>query len=238
MIAKFIMCYSFNLMKRLALIIIVLVIIIYFQYNDILKEVNEFQILQYRNPSKDMLEKILLEKKLTILTDLDIGTIKYLNNPVIMITPKLYASLSQQQHTAILKELKSFFSYYYLPMNTKSDISINYEKIKTKTNLKRQTHYRFCICQFLGLRKVYLFPPNSKENLYYDTSTDTFDVNFWDQNTVKYPGIKDAKYIEILVYPGQAIFIPNGWIFCYEMEDNGMSVSFYSESIFSNMLKI
>ena len=51
-----------------------------------------------------------------------------MNNPVFIITPKLYTSLSQQQHTDVLKELKGFFNYYYLPMNTKSDLSINYEK--------------------------------------------------------------------------------------------------------------
>jgi hypothetical protein len=225
-------------MKRLALIIIVFVIIIYFQYQSIQKEVNEFQILQFKNPDKDMVEKILLEKKITIFTDLDLLSIKYKNNPVVMITPKLYASLSQEQHTSVLKELKKFFGYYYLPMNTKSDISINYEKSKTRTNLKRQTHYRFCICQFLGLRRIYLFPPNSRDNLYYDKQSDSFDINFWEQNTEKYPLVKEAKYIEILLYPGQAIFIPNGWVFCYEMEENGMSVSFYSESIFSNMFKI
>ena len=136
------------------------------------------------------------------------------------------------------KQSDKFFGYYYLPMNTKSDISINYEKSKTRTNLKRQTHYRFCICQLLGLRRIYLFPPNSRDNLYYDKQSDSFDINFWEQNTDKYPLVKEAKYIEILLYPGQAIFIPNGWVFCYEMEENGMSVSFYSESIFSNMFKI
>ena len=225
-------------MKRLALIIIIFVIIIYFQYQAIQKEVNDFQILQFKNPDKDMVEKILFEKKITIFTDLDLLSIKYMNNPVIMITPKLYANLSQEQHTSVLKELKQFFGYYYLPMNTKSDISINYEKAKTKTNLKRQNHYRFCICQFLGLRRVYLFPPNSRDNLYFDKTTESFDINFWEQNTKKYPLLKEAKYIEILLHPGQAIFIPNGWIFCYEMEENGMSVSFFSESIFSNMFKI
>jgi hypothetical protein len=133
-------------MKRLALLIIVFVIIIYFQYQAIQKEVNDFQILQFANPNKDMLEKILLEKKITIITNLDLETIKYLNNPIIMITPKLYLSLSQEQHTAVLKEIKNYFNYYYLPLNTKSDISINYEKVNTRTSLKRQDHYKWCIC--------------------------------------------------------------------------------------------
>jgi len=224
-------------MKQIALILIILIVILYFQYAEIHREINSFSILQYKNPNKDMIENILFEKKITIITDLPLQTIKYMNNPILYITPRLYSSLSQTQHTEILKELKSFFSYYYLPMNTKSDLSINYEKRGTKTSLKIQPNYRFCICQMLGVKRIYLFPSNSKDNLYYDKQLDEFLVNFWDQDIVKYPNLVNAKYIEIHIHPGQAIFIPRGWIFCYEMDDNGMGVSFYSESIFSNMLK-
>jgi hypothetical protein len=224
-------------MRQLALLFIVIIVIIYFQYGEIRREINSFEILQYQNPEKDLFEKIMIEKKLTIITGLPLDTIKYMNNPIFFITPKLYASLTQQQHTGILKELKHFFSYYYLPMNTKSDLSINYEKRETKTTLKRQPNYRFGICQMLGVKRMYLFPPNSKEDLYYDPSTDEFAVNFWNQDLEKYPNVANAKYIEIPISAGQAIFIPKNWIFCYEMDDNGMGVSFYSESIFSNVLK-
>lgn len=224
-------------MRQLALLFIVIIVILYFQYGEIHREVNSFEILQYQNPEKDLFEKIMFEKKITIITGLPLETIKYANNPVLLITPKLYSSLNQQQHTAILKELKTFFSYYYLPMNTKSDLSINYEKKGTKTMLKRQPNYRFCICQMLGVKRIYLFPPVSSQNLYYDKQTDEFAVNFWDQDLEKYPEVANAKYIEIPLSPGQAIFIPKGWIFCYEMDDNGMGVSFYSESVFSNILK-
>ena len=83
-----------------------------------------------------------------------------------------------------------------------------------------------------------MFPPNNNESLYYNKANDSFGVNFWNQNVKKFPLVEQAKYIEIVLHPNQAIFIPNGWMFCYEMEENGMSVSFYSESIFSNMFKI
>jgi hypothetical protein len=224
-------------MKQLSLLFVIIIILIYFQFAEIQKETNLFTILQYRNPAKDLLEKILFEKKITIITDLPLGEIKYMNNPIFMITPRLYTSLTQNQHTQVLKKIKDFFSYYYLPMNVKSDISINYEKRGTKTSLKIQPNYRFCICQMLGLKKLYLFPPNSKKNLYYDKTTKDFNVNFWNQDVNTYPNVANAKYIEILLSPGQAIFIPKKWIFCYEMEDNGMSISFYSESLFSNILK-
>ena len=155
----------------------------------------------------------------------------------MFLTPKLYTNLTQEQHTDILKTLKNYFQYYYLPMNISSDISINYEKRNTKTNLKLQSNYRFGICQFLGARKLYLFPPDNKELLYYSKELKNFNVNFWDQNTKLYPKVSESKFLEILLYPGQLIFIPLNWIYCYEMIENGMSISFFSESIFSNMLK-
>ena len=223
-------------MKRFLLIFIILFVIVYFQYLNINKESEDFTILQYRNPSKDIIEQMLFEKRISIITDLPFDTIIYNNNPVMMITPKLYSKLSQNQHDSVLKQLKKFFEYYYLPMTVKSDISINYEKRTTQTRLIKQSNYRFCIAQFLGARKIYLFPPSSEKNLYQDANGG-YLVDFWNQNVQKYPNLKQAKYIEINLYPGMAIFIPYKWIYCYEITDNSMSVSFYSESIFTNILK-
>ena len=224
-------------MKRLSILIIVLVIILYFQYGEINKEINEFDILQYKNPDKDMIEKILFEKKISIITDLDLDKIQYNERSILFVTPSVYKSLTDEEQTKILRLLKQYFSYYYLPLNIKSDISLNYEKRGTKTALKLQKNYRFCISQILGSRKLVLFPPNSKNDLYYNKKTGIFEVDFWNQNIITHPNVEKAKYIEILLHPGQAIFIPNNWIFCYTTEDNSMSVSFYSESIFSSVLK-
>lgn len=224
-------------MKRLLFILIVIFVIVYFQYISINKNFNDFTVLQYANPNKDFIEKILFEKRITIFTNLELSSINYNNNPIILLTPKLYTSLTKEQHTEILKILKTFFEYYYLPMNISSDISINYEKRGTRTNLKEQSNYRYGICQFLGTRKLYLFPPNNKELLYYSKNTQKFSVNFWNQDTKLYPKVVESKYLEIVLYPGQIIFIPYKWIFCYEMIENSMSVSFFSESIFTNILK-
>ncbi len=224
-------------MRQLLIIFIILIVIVYFQFGEILKENNSFTILQYKNPEKDLLEKILFEKKITIITHLPIMDIIYMNNPIITITPKLYVNLTEKQRTDVLKKLKEFFSYYYLPMNIKSDLSLNYEKRETKTELKIQPNYRFCICQLLGLKKLYLFPPNSKKHIYYNRKMNKCEVDFWNQDITLYPDVVNAKYIEIILSASQAIFIPKGWFFCYEMVDNGMSISFYSESIFSNILK-
>ena len=224
-------------MKRFLFIFIILFVIVYFQYLTINKQAEDFTILQYRNPSKDIVEKILFEKRIAIITDIPFDQIVYNNNPVMMITPKLYSSLNSVQHTAILKSLKKFFEYYYLPMSVKSDISINYEKHGTQTKLIKQANYRFCIAQFLGVRKVYLFPPSADTNLYFDKESGGYGVDFWNQSVTTHPKLKDAKYIEVLLHPGMALFIPYKWIYCYQIAENSMSVSFFSESIFTNILK-
>lgn len=223
-------------MKRLIFIFLIILIVFYFQYTNINNLNNDFTILQYNNPSKDILEKMLFEKKITILTGIQFDKITYNDNPVMYITPKIYSKLNSDQHTKILKSLKQFFDYYYLPMSIKSDISINYEKRTTKTRLIKQNNYRFCVAQFLGTRKLYLFPPSSEEFLYPD-STGGYSIDFWNQNTKTYPDIAKAKYIEIILHHGMAIFIPYKWIYCYEIIDNSMSASFYSESVFSSILK-
>ena len=197
--------------------IIFIVIIVFYIFNGEMGS-KYFWNLTISKSWKRPFEKIMFEKN-NHFSRSSSWYIKYSNNPVLFITPKLYSSLSQNQHTAILKELKSFFSYYYLPMNTKSDLSINYEKRGTKTSLKRQPNYRFGICQMLGVKRLYLFPPNSKEDLYYDKTTDQFGVDFWNQDIDKFPRVSNAKFIEIPISPGQIIFIPKGWIFCYEMEE-------------------
>ena len=198
---------------------------------------SDFSILQYKNPNKDMLEKLLFEKKITILTNIDIYSITFNNKSIILITPKLYKIMNKTQHEAFLKKLKSYFEYYYLPMNIKSHISINYEKKNTRSILIYQDKFRFAITQFLGTRDIYIFPPNSRNNLYYDKKKDQFNIDFWDQNTTLYPNIINAKYIHVKLSPQQTIFIPYRWTYCYEITENSMSVSFYSESIFSNFLK-
>ena len=50
-------------MRQLALLFIVIIVILYFQYGEIHREINSFEILQYQNPEKDLFEKIMFEKK-------------------------------------------------------------------------------------------------------------------------------------------------------------------------------
>ena len=56
-------------MRQLALLFIVIIVIFYFQYGEIHREINTFEILQYQNPEKDLFEKIMFEKKITIIMD-------------------------------------------------------------------------------------------------------------------------------------------------------------------------
>ena len=83
-------------MKRLLFILIVIFVIVYFQYISINKNFNDFTVLQYANPNKDFIEKILFEKRITIFTNLELSSINYNNNPIMLLTPKLYTSLTKE----------------------------------------------------------------------------------------------------------------------------------------------
>ena len=52
-------------MRRLILLILVFIIICYFQYNYINNTNNSYDILQYENPNKAMFENIVKEKSIT-----------------------------------------------------------------------------------------------------------------------------------------------------------------------------
>ena len=64
-------------MRRLILLILVFIIICYFQYNYINNTNNSYDILQYENPNKAMFENIVKEKSITILTHIPTDELIY-----------------------------------------------------------------------------------------------------------------------------------------------------------------
>ena len=57
-------------MKRIIFLLIILTIIVYFQYNFIHDNNNSYEILQYENPNKDIFENIIHEKLISVFTNI------------------------------------------------------------------------------------------------------------------------------------------------------------------------
>ena len=60
-----------------------------------------------------------------------------------------------------------------------------------------------------------LFSPEQSQYMYpsdkYDNGGITSSVDFWDIDQKKFPDFNKAQYMEIILHPGQMLFIPKFW---------------------------
>ena len=143
-------------MKKLIFIFLILIIICYFQHDEINIINNSYEIVQYDNPNKNILEDILREKKISIITGMDLSPLQYDNFYIGNISKNLYAQIPENKRVEILKSVYEYFNYYYTPLTIKSDVSLNYEVPGTHNMLTYQNFYRYGL-SLKGKIKVYLF---------------------------------------------------------------------------------
>jgi len=196
-------------MKRLIFIIIIISIICYFQYIHINKVNNSFEILQYENPKKNIFENMMQDKLISVFTNIEF-----------------------ENHNDIEKNLY----YYNIPLT----IDCNYEKINEYNNstklIKRQDKYRRLFYIVKGIKRFFIFTPEQQKNLYL--KNDISPINLWNQDTTKYPLIEEAKYIEVICRENTLISIPYNYYYTYITDDKAnITIDFYSESLFSKLLK-
>ncbi len=196
-------------MKRIIFIIIILSIISYFQYNYINKHSNSFEILQYDNPKKNIFENMMQDKLISIFTN-----IKFENND----------------------DIQKILYYYNIPLTIKSNNTKLNESDNTISLIKRQDKYRRLFYIVKGTKRFCIFTPEQKQYLYLQN--DISPINLWNQDTVKYPLIEEAKYIEVICRENTMISIPYNYYYTYITNDEeNITIDFYSESIFSSFLK-
>ena len=113
----------------------------------------------------------------------------------------------------------------------------------TKTGIHYDTDYRNLLCQVYGTKKIYLWNPNQKKYMYpsnkYDTSAVLSKVNFWDKKDyIKYPEFNKSNYIEIILHPGQILYIPPYWWHAVENINTNIAISIRTENPISYLDKI
>lgn len=113
----------------------------------------------------------------------------------------------------------------------------------TKTGIHYDKDYRNLLCQIYGTKKIYLWNPDQTEFLYpsskYDTSACLSKVNFWDDNDFKkYPNFNKSKFIEIILHPGQILYIPPYWWHAVENISTNIAISIRSECPISFLDKL
>ena len=104
----------------------------------------------------------------------------------------------------------------------------------TKTGIHYDKDYRNLLCQVYGTKKIYLWNPNQSDFLYksnkYDTSAALSCVNFWNKEDYKkYPKFNKSNYIEIILHPGQILYIPPYWWHAVENINTNIAISIRTE---------
>ena len=222
-------------MLRIYFILIVLFIIIYFQSNYINSHNNSYEILQYENPNKNLFENILNNKLISIFINIPV------NNKILLNFNNLdelsYKNLNVNEQKNLNNLLVENFSYYNIPLCISSNIKLNFESPNNNNNkIVRQKHYRELIYQYRGIKKYYIFSPEQSKYLYLNKNKTYSNIDFWNQNTSKFPLINKAKYIEIIVSEGQMIYIPSNWFYTTSIDYDSISIHCISDSIFSKFL--
>ena len=142
----------------------------------------------------------------------------------------------------------------FLKLTFTSDLSYKNNYIVSINNkytspIKKQLNERFIICAIDGITIVKLFSPIEEKNLYPDYSNYNklnylkSKVNFNEINNTDnnlYPKFKDVKYIEVILNPGNCLYIPTHWWYNYsnKTENDNIHLEIYSDTYFTELIKI
>lgn len=86
------------------------------------------------------------------------------------------------------------------------------------------------LCQVVGKQQVTLWPPGQRHLLYpgpkYDRGAELSEVDVWDPEAHdNYPLFSRADNVSITLYPGDILYIPNGWWHTTEILEHSISIT-------------
>lgn len=79
--------------------------------------------------------------------------------------------------------------------------------------------------QIHGRKRIILFAPDQSKNLYHMPFTVASHVNVINPDFDKYPALRNAKGYEVMLNPGETLFMPRGYWHFIEYTDGGYSIS-------------
>jgi len=220
-------------MKRTIFLIVIICVILYFQYPYINYENNNYDILQFNNPNKSIFENMLSEKKISIFTNMPID-LTYKDIQPSYFTPDFVNLLNSNKDFS--KIVYNQLDYYKIPLSiSKSHKLMVLDK---PSSLTFQNNYRLLLLNLKNTIKISLFYPSQKDNLYFNKNNIS-TIDFYNTDYEKFPKLNDVKFIEVLLHPYQMISIPFKWMYILNNidETDTILLTYTNESIFSRILK-
>lgn len=233
----------------LLIICLLLILFLYCQIRIHRKFQNDYQILQVSDPEKNILEDTINQKYPTVLTDiiikwkgireLNIDTMK--NNGTKLINDPKF-----------IKLLDKYFYYYHMPLTISRNYTLKHYSQNDTQYITKQTNFRFYVAQIYGKSRFILFAPKEAKYLYPTKDGEISKLNYWklhfwgfnndtqnihsdkiNQYLDKFPKFNKAKYIEIILHPGNMLYIPYSWWYTSIATDDNIRITASSKSIFS-----
>jgi [histone H3]-dimethyl/trimethyl-L-lysine36 demethylase len=102
----------------------------------------------------------------------------------------------------------------------------------TTTPLHTDPHHNM-LCQVVGMKYVRLYPPSSTPALYphrgmkCNSSRVDVDTLTWNELAQRFPRFTDEPFVDCVLTPGQALYIPQGWWHYVKSITTSVSVSFW-----------
>jgi len=97
------------------------------------------------------------------------------------------------------------------------------------------------LSQLVGRKRWLIFPPSNDNEVYVypfihpSHAQCQVDVDQPDLNL--FPNVKNSQAYEVILYPGDIFFLPNGWFHHVEALDKSISVNFWTYSIQNRLMK-
>lgn len=232
----------------LAILILLILTFLYCQIRIHRKYQTDYQILQVDDPEKDILEETLSQKYPTVLTSI-IMRWKGIRD----LKPEMVKGQENKMNhdPKFIKLLNQYFDFYHLPMTISRNYEIKHYRPRDTHYIIKQTKFRFYIAQIYGTSRYVLFSPTQEPFLYPTDAKNVSKINYWklenwqkalpdksvetkrNQYLEKYPKFNKAKYIEIILHPGDMLYIPFKWWYTSQADDVNIRIMAISKSLFS-----
>jgi hypothetical protein len=227
-------------------------IFIYCQIRIHRKFETDYQILQVSDPEKNILEDTINQKYPTVLTDVVVRW-----KGVRDLEPNIVQKEGNKllSNPKFVKLLNKYFNYYHMPMSISRHYSLKHYNKGDTQYITRQNEFRFYIVQIHGESRFILFSPQEEKYLYATKDRKVSKLNFWKLNhwdkqidlkennneiihkktqyLKKFPKFNKAKYIEVVLHPGNMFYIPYNWWYTSYSIDENIRISASSRNMFS-----
>jgi len=220
--------------------LISVVILIFFIYCHIyhLNKINtNLEILQAEVPDSSKIQDLLVHKQPVVFRQVLYGWDTIID---IHQLPIEEIQLIIKNDKEFVQVLHYYLSPYSLFLSYGWQFQITYKIIdNTQHHFYLESHHRHLIAQITGQQRIYLASPNQTEFLepVVESKNENLinkkhnPVTFWNEEETAKEPFNKLQYVEIILREGNILYIPRGWWYLLEIEEDGLIMEAVNKSV-------